>query len=100
MFLGIGDALRTVYIPETVTEIGSSAFKNCNRLESIYIPNSVTTIGGQAFENCQHLQMIDFGGTKAEWENIVKGGDWHIGVYLDLTVACSDGDIIYPGINS
>jgi hypothetical protein len=100
MFLGIGDALRTIYIPETVTEIGSSAFKNCNRLESIYIPNSVTTIGGQAFENCQHLQMIDFGGTKAEWENIVKGGDWHMGVYFDLTVACSDGDIIYPGINS
>ncbi len=37
-------------IPNSVTEIGYSAFYGCTGLTSIDIPNSVTTIGGYAFE--------------------------------------------------
>lgn len=39
-------------IPNGVTTIGNSAFKNCDGLTTITIPNSVTSIGEGAFENC------------------------------------------------
>ena len=39
-------------IPNSVTEIGSSAFCGCTSLESIDIPNSVTEIGSSAFCGC------------------------------------------------
>ena len=41
--------LRTVYIPEGVTEIGAEAFSGCPKLE-IYIPESVKKIGKNAFK--------------------------------------------------
>ena len=45
-------------IPDSVTTIGDSAFKNCTNLTSITIPDSVTTIGNGAFENCANLTSI------------------------------------------
>jgi len=38
-----------VYIPDSVTSIGSFAFNRCNELTSITIPDSVTTIDNSAF---------------------------------------------------
>ena len=40
--------LKKVYIPDTVTSIGASAFRNSG-LEEVYIPSSVTEIGNAAF---------------------------------------------------
>ncbi len=39
-------------IPDTVEEIGTAAFSNCNLLESVTIPDSVKKIGGAAFLYC------------------------------------------------
>ncbi|MFR7869683.1 MAG: leucine-rich repeat protein [Oscillospiraceae bacterium] len=38
-------------MPETVTEIGKGAFRDCSRLKSIEIPESVTEIGSHTFSN-------------------------------------------------
>lgn len=48
-------------IPNGVTTIGNSAFKNCDGLTTITIPNSVTSIGAGAFENCSGLTSIKIG---------------------------------------
>jgi hypothetical protein len=45
-------------VPNGVTSIGSSAFRNCNGLTSISIPNSVTNIGGTALSACASLSLI------------------------------------------
>ena len=55
-------------IPEGVTEIGRSAFKECTYLESVTIPSSVTSIGGDydyynyngngAFNGCTSLKKV------------------------------------------
>ena len=45
-------------IPNSVTSIGSSAFRGCTELTNIDIPNSVTSIGYLAFSNCSNLINI------------------------------------------
>lgn len=45
-------------IPESVTEIGESAFSGCNQIESILLPNNLRFIGKSAFEGCSLLQEI------------------------------------------
>ena len=38
-----------IFIPNSVSSIGDSAFYNCRSLEEIVIPNSVVSIGDDAF---------------------------------------------------
>ena len=43
--------LTSATIPNSVTSIGDSAFRECRNLTSVAIPNSVTTIGSYAFRS-------------------------------------------------
>ncbi len=84
-------SLTSIEIPDGVTSIGVSAFSECNSLQKILIPNSVTRIGDRAFYISWALN-ISFGGTVAEWNNIIKGDDWNLG--LNTTkVICTDGEV-------
>ena len=47
-------------IPDSVTSIGSSAFRNCTSLTSVTIGNGVTSIGVGAFIGCEELRIINF----------------------------------------
>ena len=51
------EALSSVIIPETVTEIGAGAFAGCENIESITLPG-VNSIGEGAFEGCTGLTSI------------------------------------------
>lgn len=44
-------AITSVTLPESITEIGESAFENCRALCSLNIPKGVTAIGERAFRN-------------------------------------------------
>ena len=48
----------SVNIPQTVGEIGASAFARCSKLVSVTIPRGVMSIGNNAFENCTSLAAI------------------------------------------
>lgn len=50
--------LTKAYIPNSVKEIGESAFVYCTSLKSITIPNSVTKIRSRAFEGCNSIKSI------------------------------------------
>lgn len=50
---------KKVVIPQSVTGIGNSAFKNCKNINSVIIPNSVTSIGDTAFLNCSGLIFVN-----------------------------------------
>jgi len=55
----MGNRIKTLVIPSSVTEIGRKAFYCCERLESIEIPNSVTKIyGGELFSGCKSLKSF------------------------------------------
>ncbi len=47
--------LIRITIPEGITGIEDSAFKNCKSLTDITIPEGVTSIGNSAFKNCKNL---------------------------------------------
>lgn len=51
-------AKESVEIPNSVTEIGFSAFLGCSSLTSVTIPNSVIKIGMDAFSGCSGLTSI------------------------------------------
>lgn len=50
--------ITSVTIPEGVTEIQSSAFKQCKHLTSVKLPNSLLIIGHSAFSGCSSLESI------------------------------------------
>ena len=48
-------ALTTVTFPNTLEEIGESAFEDCTNLKSISLPDSVVSVGKNAFKECNAL---------------------------------------------
>lgn len=51
-------SLNSITIPNSVTTIGESAFRDCRTLPSVTIPNSVTTIGKAVFAGCLNLATV------------------------------------------
>ena len=45
---------------EGVTEIPDNAFENCSALTSVEIPNTITSIGSSAFKSCSSLTNLTF----------------------------------------
>ena len=69
------DKINEVEIQEGVTSIGGDAFytstsdKNCG-IRSVFIPATVTSIGSSAFEGNSCLSDVYYTGTQAQWNAI------------------------------
>ena len=53
-----GSNISSIYLPSTITTIGSNAFQNCRSLKSINIPTNVRTISSYAFKSCYSLASV------------------------------------------
>ena len=51
-------SLTNITIPDSVTSIGYAAFRECTNLNSITIPEGVTSIGAWAFDDCYALRTV------------------------------------------
>ena len=50
---------KRIDIPNSVTNIGNSAFSECKSLQQVNIPNSATYIGNSAFYKCESLLQVN-----------------------------------------
>ena len=85
-------ALESVEIPDSVTSIGARAFSMCDGLTSIVIGESVETIGDAVFDGANALASVAFNGTKAQWNKIEKDtSTWWTIEHPTDKVVCSGG---------
>ena len=68
-YLGRKD-LKDFEIVDTVTSIGSCAFKDCINLSNIKMSNNITEIGEFAFSGCQKLNNVIYLGRLKKLENL------------------------------
>jgi hypothetical protein len=86
-----------VVIPSAVGEyplvaIGENAFRDCKNLTGITIPGSVTKIGEFAFYGCEGLNRVTYGGTQAQWENVLvseSGNDCFLAITIQFNAECA-----------
>ena len=52
--------LRSIVLPETVTEIADSAFSYCQQLETFICYGPALSTGKGTFSNCKHLEQVIF----------------------------------------
>ena len=89
--------LVSVTIPNSVTEIGNSAFSNCQKLTSIDIPNSVTSLGAYAFNQCYALSSVRLSNSIRSLENSTfKGCESLTSIVIPASVT-SIGDNVFNG---
>lgn len=50
--------MKSILLPDSITEIGIQAFAMCKGLTEIDLPDSITTIGELAFRDCTGLKRI------------------------------------------
>ena len=53
--------ITSIALPNSIREIGDSAFQGCTDLESVVLSNNVTLIGDNAFNGCNKLRYIYLG---------------------------------------
>ena len=66
--------LKSIKIPNTVTEIRDNAFQGCSGLSEVEIPNSVLRLGTSTFENCTGLSIVEIGSGITDIPNYTFSG--------------------------
>ena len=72
-------ALKSITIPNGVTEIGDEAFSKCSNLKYLTLPSTLRTVKGYVFYKCS-ISDVYYGGTEEDWNNI---SFYNIGTYLE-----------------
>lgn len=66
------ESLENITIPGNARCISSLTFDSCKSLKNISLPNTVTEIDTSAFWGCNSLENIYYSGSEEEWNNITK----------------------------
>ena len=77
----LGCDLQSVTFGNSVKEIGKEAFAYCDSLESVTIPDSVKKIGGQAFHSCDSLKSVTLGNSLQEIADGYNYSDLYYGMF-------------------
>ena len=53
------ESLRSIILPESITDLGDHTFSGCYALSNVNIPHKVTSLPNQNFYSCSSLQHIE-----------------------------------------
>ena len=81
--------VKSITLPETITEIGKYGISCLEHLESIILPKSLTKIGDYGLDDNYALKEIQYNGTEAEFNQIEFGQDWLLSEGYDEGVELS-----------
>ncbi|MDE5882062.1 MAG: leucine-rich repeat domain-containing protein, partial [Muribaculaceae bacterium] len=88
--------LKSITIPNSVTEIRSEAFSNCSNLTSVIIGNSVTLIGKEAFYECSGMTSVTIGNSVTQiGESAFYGCSGLISITIPNSVTEIGSDAFY-----
>ncbi|MCR5765056.1 MAG: leucine-rich repeat domain-containing protein [Treponema sp.] len=82
-------------VPSKTTCIGDSAFQRCSELKTVHIGAKLfgkNNIGNMAFDGCNKLEIINYGRTAAEWEEMIEDFSNIPSIRSGVVVKCTDGD--------
>ena len=48
-----------ITLPNSITSLGNSCFKLCNKLTSVKLPDNITSLGDETFMGCSDLSVIE-----------------------------------------
>ena len=86
-------SLMEIIFPDSLIEIGGSAFAGCTSLKYVEIGNNISKIKHYAFNGCESLTEIRFRGTVEEWNAIEKENYWNLDM-PSCKVICTNGEIL------
>ena len=92
--------IEEITIPNTVEEIGSSAFRECKALTSITMPSSVKSIHGGAFWDCTNLTKINLGQVEELYSNTFLNCTGLTNITIPKSLKSVDGGTSWKGVFS
>ena len=57
-FAFANSSIETIYLPDTITEIGEGAFYNCKNLKTIVLPENLKIVDNSLFSQCENLTNV------------------------------------------
>ena len=84
--------LKSIIMEDCVKVIDDAAFCWCNNLKEVTISKNISSIGALMFYGDNKLQILNYNGTKEEWNNIAKNSQWKSNSAIN-SVKCKDGVI-------
>ena len=71
--------LKTVMIPDSVTEIQWRAFDGCINISNVTLSKNLKTMGERTFGDCKKITQIEIP------KSLDKGGEWNAGAFTGCT---------------
>ena len=79
----VKDSVRHLVIQEGITEIGEFTFYGMESLQTVTLPESLKQLGSSAFNRCMYIQKIYYGGTREQRDALEFG--WNDTLFCGVT---------------